>query len=62
MSTAQKAKRPNQLIKYIMVHRRCSQEDAEQWADRYCGDWRNTPLPKAKRINSISSDEKEWDE
>nr|WP_269808834.1 hypothetical protein [Enterovibrio nigricans] len=26
-----KAKRPNQLIKYIMKFRRCSQVEAEQW-------------------------------
>ncbi|MDU9591566.1 hypothetical protein F7Y47_09655 [Vibrio sp. 1-2-3a] len=55
-------KRPNKLIKYIMAHRRCSQDEAEAWADRYCGDWRNTPLPRAKRIESISRNEKEWEE
>ncbi|MFA0093452.1 hypothetical protein, partial [Vibrio sp. 10N.261.49.A11] len=58
-----KAKRPNQLIKYIMkfLRRSCSQEEAEEWADKHCGDWRNTPLPKAKRIKSISSNEKEYE-
>ncbi|NOH26482.1 hypothetical protein [Vibrio europaeus] len=57
-----KAKRPNPLIKYIMKFRRCSQIEAEEWADNHCGDWRNTPLPKAKRVKSISSNEKEYEE
>ncbi|KFA96227.1 hypothetical protein HW45_19885 [Vibrio sp. ER1A] len=61
MSSKTKVKRPNQLIKYIMAHRRCDQQEAETWADKHCGDWRNTPLPRAKRIESISSNEKEWD-
>lgn len=43
-----------------MKFNRCQQEDAEAWADQYCGDWRNTPVPKAKRIKSVSSTEKEW--
>lgn len=54
-------KPPSKLIKQIMLHRRCDQDEAETWADRYCGDWRNTPLPRAKRIKSISSNEKEWE-
>lgn len=61
MKSTTKVKRPCDLIEHIMVHRPCDQVEAEAWADRYCGDWRNTPLPKAKRIKSISSDEKEWD-
>lgn len=55
-------KRPNKLIKHIMIHRKCDQSEAEAWADKHCGDWRNTPLPKAKRIHSIASDDKEWEE
>ncbi|CAA6687560.1 hypothetical protein [Lentimonas sp. CC6] len=45
-----------------MKFRRCSQVEAEQWADNHCGDWRNTPLPKAKRVKSISNNEKEYEE
>ncbi|EMA8958632.1 hypothetical protein U5315_002714 [Vibrio fluvialis] len=56
------AKRLNPLIIYIMAHRRCTESDAEAWADKHCGDWRNTPLPRAKRIKSVASDEKEWEE
>ncbi|EMI4249372.1 hypothetical protein M2H05_15180 [Vibrio vulnificus] len=57
-------KRVDPLISYIMAHlcAKCTQEQAEAWADKHCGDWRNTPLPKAKRIESISSNEKEWEE
>lgn len=58
------AKRPNQLITYIKAHlcAKCTQEQAEAWADKHCGDWRNTPLPRAKRIKSVASDDKEWEE
>ncbi|NOI14806.1 hypothetical protein F0252_12395 [Vibrio hepatarius] len=62
MSLKPKPTRPCKLVKYIQVHRRCSREEAEAWADKHCGDWRNTPLPRAKRVISISSNEKEWDE
>lgn len=54
--------RSNELIPCIMLHNRMSKEEAEAWADKHCGDWRNTPLPRAKRIKSIASDEKEWEE
>lgn len=56
------AKRPNKLIAYIMHFKRCDQQDAEVWADKHCGDWRNTPLPRVRRVKSISSDDKEWEE
>ncbi len=50
------------LIEYIMVFKRCTQHEAEQWADVHCGDWRNTPLPKVTRVKSIASEDKEWEE
>ncbi|TON12173.1 hypothetical protein CGH20_13735 [Vibrio parahaemolyticus] len=62
MKSTKKAPTPCELVKHIMVHRRCDRADAEAWADKNCGDWRNTPLPRAKRIESISSNEKEWEE
>lgn len=43
------AARTSKLIAYIMHWNRITREDAEAWADRHCGDWRNTPLPRAKR-------------
>ncbi|EKO3626439.1 hypothetical protein M3926_000455 [Vibrio metschnikovii] len=57
------AKRVNPLIAYIMAHlcAKCTQEKTEAWADEHCGDWRNTPTPRVKRIE-ITSDEKEWEE
>jgi hypothetical protein len=41
-----------ELIKQIMLQRRCKQSPAEVWADRYCGNWLNTPIPKAKVCKS----------
>lgn len=60
MST--QTKQAKALLTYIMAHRRCDQAEAERWADQYCGDWRNTPVPRAKRIQSVATDEKEWEE
>jgi hypothetical protein len=63
MSNQAKPKR-DELITYIMAHlcARCTEEQAEAWADKHCGDWRNTPLPKANEIEAIASEEKEWEE
>jgi hypothetical protein len=41
-------KNSQELIKQIMRQSHCKQLAAEMWADRYCGDWLNTPIPKAK--------------
>ncbi|HIF9532287.1 TPA: hypothetical protein ACX6S0_000583 [Photobacterium damselae] len=39
-----------------------SKEDAEAWADKHCGEWRTAPLPKVKRIKSLSVDDEELEE
>lgn len=34
------------LIPYIMHWKQVPREEAEAWADKYCGDWRNNPENK----------------
>ncbi|WP_199244964.1 hypothetical protein [Vibrio mimicus] len=50
------------LIDYVKRFGKKTQEQAIEHLDRYCGDWRNTPIPQARQIESIASDEKEWEE
>jgi len=45
------------LIKHVMLHGRKSESEAIAYLDRYCGNWRGTPKPKARRIKSISTPE-----
>ncbi|MBV7315474.1 hypothetical protein [Shewanella sp. NIFS-20-20] len=44
-------KRHDQLIAYIMQHRRCNQNEANDWANEHLGsDWRSRKTTKTKRI------------
>ncbi|XDF79177.1 hypothetical protein AAFX60_018970 [Aliivibrio fischeri] len=56
------SKSSKELIAYIQTFNRCNKEEAEQWADKHCGDWRNTPLPKAKTIIKKVTDKEDEDE
>ncbi len=47
------------LIKHVRTHGSKTEEEAIAYLDRYCGDWRNTPLPRAKRIKSLGTGEVE---
>jgi hypothetical protein len=50
------------LVNHVKQFGRKTEAEAIAFCDQHCGDWRGTPLPKAKRIKSISSGDKEWDE
>ena len=56
------SKSSKDLIAYLVKFKRCSKQEAEQWADKHCGDWRNTPLPKAKTIIKKVTKKEEEDE
>ncbi|MGR5271332.1 hypothetical protein ACPV4S_05840 [Vibrio alginolyticus] len=47
------------LIKHVRTHSRKTEQEAIAYLDRHCGDWRGTPLPKAKRIKSLGTGEVE---
>lgn len=47
------------LIKHVKLHGRKSEEEAIAYLDRHCGDWKGTPLPKARRLKSLGTGEAE---
>jgi hypothetical protein len=51
-----------ELIRHVMWFGKKTEQEAIEFCDQHCGDWRGTPLPKAKRLKSIASSEKEWEE
>lgn len=57
-----KRKRHKELIAYIAQHNRCTQADAEAWADRNLPNWRSAKAPKAKVRYVKPTDEKECDD
>ncbi|MGL4224969.1 MAG: hypothetical protein ACRCSE_07540 [Vibrio sp.] len=47
------------LIEYVKRFGGKTEDQAIEHLDRYCGDWRNTPVPPARQIESIASHEEE---
>ncbi|BCV65089.1 phage protein [Shewanella carassii] len=57
-----KRKRHKELIAYIAQHNRCTQADAEAWADNNLGNWRQRRAQRVKKVTVQDSNEKEWDD
>lgn len=47
------------LINHVKLHGGKSEDEAIAYLNRYCGDWKGTPLPRAKRIKSLGTGEVE---
>lgn len=48
-------RKAKELIKHVRTHGSKTEEEAIAYLDQHCGDWRNTPLPRAKRIKSLGT-------
>lgn len=52
-------RKDRELINHVKEFGRKSEEEAIAYLDQYCGNWRGTPLPKARRVKSLGSGEVE---
>lgn len=47
------------LIKHVMQHSPKNEAQAIAYLDKHCGNWRGTPVPKARRLKLLGTGDME---